>query len=194
MALGARVLGFLDPAPAGGATVALGLPCLGDEDRLAEDPALAPAAVHLANGLGSLPGRPSPRRAAFQRLEQAGYRFPPLCHPGAHLAAEVILEEGAQVMAGVIVQTGSRIGRGSILNTGARVDHDCRLGPHVHVAPGAVLSGGVVVGEGAHLGTGCAVIQNIAIGAGAVVAAGAAVRRDLAPGATLHPAKGTLKP
>jgi len=35
----------------------------------------------------------------------------------------------------------------------------CRIGSHVHVAPGATISGSISVGDGARVGTGAAVIQ-----------------------------------
>ncbi|MEE8535884.1 MAG: sugar acetyltransferase, partial [Kiloniellales bacterium] len=49
------------------------------------------------------------------------------------------------------------------------------IGAHVHLAPGATLSGGVCVGRGAHIGTGATVIQGLTIGQGSLVAAGATV-------------------
>jgi acyl-[acyl carrier protein]--UDP-N-acetylglucosamine O-acyltransferase len=72
-----------------------------------------------------------------------------------------------------------------IVNTGATVDHDCRLGDFVHVAPGAHLCGGVTVDEGALLGVGCAVAPGVRIGAWATVGAAAAVVADVPAGATV---------
>jgi UDP-perosamine 4-acetyltransferase len=71
----------------------------------------------------------------------------------------------------------------AILNTGAIVDHDCRIGAHAHVGPGARLAGLVTVGEEAHVGIGAVAIERIGIGAGALVAAGAVVIRDVPAGA-----------
>ena len=34
-----------------------------------------------------------------------------------------------------------------IIIIGAGVNHDCIIGAHVHIAPGAVLSGGVAIGK-----------------------------------------------
>jgi acetyltransferase-like isoleucine patch superfamily enzyme len=69
-----------------------------------------------------------------------------------------------------------------ILNTAAVVDHDCVIGDHVHVSPGARVAGGVTVGEGSHIGMGAIVIQGLRIGAGVLVAAGAVVLRDVPDG------------
>jgi acetyltransferase-like isoleucine patch superfamily enzyme len=59
------------------------------------------------------------------------------------------------------------------------VDHDCQLGDHVHIAPGAVLSGGVRIGAYSHVGTGASVRQDLCIGSEAIVGVGAAVIADV---------------
>ena len=84
-----------------------------------------------------------------------------------------------------MVGTGTRIKDNAIVNTRAVADHDCRIGAHVHLAPGAVLSGGVIVGNGTHVGTGAGVIQGVRIGKGCLVAAGAAVTVDVEDGAAV---------
>ena len=81
----------------------------------------------------------------------------------------------------------SDIGANSIVNTRAAVDHDCKIGETVHIAPGVTLSGNVRVGDRTHIGTGAVVIQGIFIGEDSLVAAGAVVCRDL-------PAKSRLIP
>ena len=48
--------------------------------------------------------------------------------------------------AGAIVQAGARVGEDTLINTGASVDHDCVVGPHVHVGPGVTLSEDEAVG------------------------------------------------
>jgi len=75
------------------------------------------------------------------------------------------------------------------------VDHDCQIGDHVHIAPGAALSGSVMMGEGCHVGVGATVMQGKTIGQGAVVGAGAVVVDDVAPGVTVYgvPAREMLK-
>ena len=52
-------------------------------------------------------------------------------------------------------------GNGAIINTGSCVDHDCEIQNFVHIAPGCVLSGNVILRERVWLGTGSTVIQNI---------------------------------
>jgi UDP-perosamine 4-acetyltransferase len=104
-----------------------------------------------------------------------GYEWVSIVHPRAWVHASVEIGAGAAIMAGAIVQPDAVIGRHAIVNTAASVDHDCRVGDFVHIAPGARLAGGVVVGDGAHVGIGSSVIEGVEIGPGALVAAGAVV-------------------
>jgi UDP-perosamine 4-acetyltransferase len=59
------------------------------------------------------------------------------------------------------------------------IDHDCNVGAHVHIAPGAALSGNVRIAIGAHIGTGATIIQSTRIGAWSLVGAGAVVIRNV---------------
>jgi UDP-perosamine 4-acetyltransferase len=79
-----------------------------------------------------------------------------------------------------VIQADASIGANSLINTGARVDHDCVIDEHVHIAPGAVLSGGVAVGTRSHIGVGATVIQRVCIGKCCLIAAGAVVVSDVA--------------
>ena len=155
----------------------LGAPSLGDDESISAHP---PSTVVLANGVGSV-GNMGPRRDVFERFSARGYQFPFLVHPSAIVADDVILEPGCQIMAGAVVQIGTFVGVNSIVNTRTSVDHDCRIGAHVHLAPGVTVSGGVVIGDGAHLGPGVTVIQGIHIARAARVAAGAVVVNNVAP-------------
>lgn len=168
-----QVLGFTSP----GAEVAaiLGVERVGDDDALGRYPA---GEVVLANGLGSV-GSSDLRRELFLRFSAQSYSFPTIVHPSAVVASSVSFGSGVQVLAGAVVQPGCRIRENVILNTRSSLDHDCTIGAHAHVAPGATLSGGVVVGEGAHIGTGASVIQGVEIGERSVVGSGAAVVRDV---------------
>jgi UDP-perosamine 4-acetyltransferase len=57
----------------------------------------------------------------------------------------------------------------------------------VHVAPGAVLCGGVEVGDFAFLAASCTLHSNVRIGERALVASGAVVSRSLEAGGTYLP-------
>jgi UDP-perosamine 4-acetyltransferase len=142
-------------------------------------PVIAADEVERLRGVGSS----AARRHVFERLLAAGFELPPIVHASAVVSPWAELGRGAQVLAGAIVNAGTVVEDDVILNTGAIVDHDCRIGAHAHVGPGARLAGLVTVGEEAHVGIGAVAIERIGIGAGALVAAGAVVIRDVPAGA-----------
>lgn len=166
------VLGIVDPSPT--LTSVLGIPVLGD-DLLLER--YSPDEIILVNGLGSLEPE-SLRMILFKKYKDRGFNFNTLIHPSAILAKTTCLGEGVQIMAGSIVQPDCVIGDNSIINTRTSIDHDVRIGAHVHLAPGVTLSGHVQVRDKVHIGTGASLIQGIDIGEASMIAAGTVVIRD----------------
>ncbi|KYP11480.1 MAG: acetyltransferase [Limnobacter sp. CACIAM 66H1] len=155
-----------------------GLKVLGGDNVLTE---FEPEEVSLMLGVGPLP-RNNLRERLFDLWSGRGYNFPALVHPASWVAPDVMLHRGVQIMAGAIIQPGTLIGENSTINTHASVDHDCTLGKHVHVAPGATICGSVCVGDSAFIGAGSTVIQQLDIGTKALVGAGTTVIRNLKPG------------
>jgi len=174
-----EIIGIVDHDPAKHGTRLLGIPVIGDDNLVLTH---APDTIRLVNGLGSANSL-KPRRALFEKFSTAGYRFASVIHPAVIIGREVTLGEGVQLMARVTLQPGVSIASDTIINTAATADHDCRIGAHTHVAPGAVLCGGVQVGDEVHLGSGSTIIQNIRIGCGTLVAAGSVVTCNLHAGA-----------
>jgi UDP-3-O-[3-hydroxymyristoyl] glucosamine N-acyltransferase len=85
-------------------------------------------------------------------------------------------------MAGAVVSADARLGDICIINSNAVVSHDCVLGRNVHMAPGAVLAGRVVVGESSTVGMAATVYLGLRIGSNVVVQNGCHIFRDLADG------------
>lgn len=170
---GATILGVV--APLTDAHSIPGLDHLGDDDAVVQ---FTPDSVLLANGVGSV-APPLQRRALFELFKRRGYQFVTIRHPFSSVARDARLDEGAQIMAGAVVQTGADVGANVIINTRASIDHECRIGDHCHIAPGATLSGSVHIGIGVHVGTGATIIQGMQIGDGAMIGAGAVVVRNV---------------
>ncbi|KLU62646.1 putative acetyltransferase EpsM [Peptococcaceae bacterium CEB3] len=179
----ADILGLTDAdtASPGVGRHVLGVPVLGGDSQVPEH---SPEDIRLVNALGSV-GRIGKRREIFQHFKALGYSFASVFHPAAIISRLTELGEGVQLMAGVVVQAGVVLGDNVLVNTRASVDHDCRIGAHAHLAPGAILSGGVTLGEGVHVGTGAVIIQGITVGEGSVIGAGAVVIRDVPSGVTV---------
>ena len=170
-----EILGIVDADPSKKWQELMGVPVIGSDEEVMK---YSPQSVRLVNGIGSV--RVSKlRRQIFENFKSKGYQFERVIHPSSIIAGDVELSEGAQIMAGVIIQTGSTVGANTIINTRASVDHDCQIGNHIHISPGSVLSGGVVVGENVHIGTGAVIIQGVQIGANSLVAAGAVVIQNV---------------
>lgn len=176
--LGKTIIGLTDADPARKGCHVLECPVLGGDDVLA---AHTPDDIFLVNGLGG--GRSMDLRATvYARLRDMGYRFAPVAHPAAWISRHAEISAGVQVMAGAIIQAGTTVEENAIVNTRASVDHDCHIGAHSQIAPGAVLCGGVQIGPRTLVGAGATVVQNVRIGQDCVVGAGAAVTADVADG------------
>src|SRR3990167_3975268 len=111
---------------------------------------LLPSDIVLVNGFGSV-DIPKLRQQQFEKLEKNGFAFLSVKHKTAYCASDVVLQKGVQLLARSTILTGSKIGSNAIINTSASIDHDCILGSHVHIAPGAILSGGVQIEDACHI-------------------------------------------
>ena len=173
--MGIQVIGFLDNDAALQGKEIFGIPILGKDEEIVR---YQSDEVKLVNGIGSV-GVATLRRSVYEKFKAQGFYFRQVIHPFAVISQRAVLEEGVQVMAGAVINIGSRIGEDTIINTRASVDHDCRIGRHVHIAPGCTLSGGVSVGDETLIGTGSSVIQGISIGQRCLIGAGGNVLRDV---------------
>ena len=172
------VAGILDPARRPGDSV-FDVPVLGDDEWLADRD---PRAMLLANGAGAVPWQDL-RRRLFERFSARGFGFVNVMHPSAVVGRDGDLGEGCQVMAGCVLQCRVRVGRNSVINTRVSVDHDCVVGEHVFVGPGATLCGEVRVGDHTFVGSGAVLLPGVTVGSHAVIGAGAVVTRAVADGA-----------
>jgi sugar O-acyltransferase (sialic acid O-acetyltransferase NeuD family) len=125
------------------------------------------------------------RQVLAEQLKSAGLLLPSLIHPTAAVSASANLSEGCQILAHAVVAADVEMGTVCIVNNSANVDHDCRLGSGVHIAPGAVLCGCVTVADNAMVGAGAVVLPRLRIGIGALVGAGAVVNRDVPDGSVV---------
>lgn len=142
--------------------------------------------VELVNGLGYLPRNPR-RKELFLEFKEKGYQFASVIADSATVSQLANLGEGVQILQGSIVQAGSIIGDNSIINSRSVVEHECAIGSHNHIAPGAVLCGNVQTQEQVFVGSNSTVTQTLTIGADTVIGAGAIVSRNLPSGHIVYP-------
>ena len=70
------------------------------------------------------------------------------------------------------------LGKNVFINTGAIIEHDCKIGDHSQVGPGAMLSGGVQI-KGCFIGIGSKINQNITVGENSVIGSGSVVVKNV---------------
>ncbi len=122
-------------------------------------------------------------RLATLALNQ-GYQLVNAISPKATISPSAVLGSGIAIMAGVVINAETQIDDLAIINTGATVDHDCRIGKAVHIAPQCALAGNVKVGKQSFIGIGSKVIPDIEIGENVMIGAGAVVIKNIKSEAT----------
>ena len=183
--LGCEIIGVCDPhLTKANITAWRGIPVLADDSCIDD---YSPAAIGLVNAVGQKVNDPL-RKSVYLKFKQKGYYFPQLIHPFSFVDKTVILDEGVQIMAGAVVQPDVAIGANTIINSRSIIEHDCVIGDHVHIAPGASLCGQVFVRNQSFIGAGATIIQNIQIGENALIGAGVSVVRNVFAGQRILPA------
>lgn len=66
-----------------------------------------------------------------------------------------------QIMSGAYIADSVQLGVNILFNTGCQVDHDCTIGDHCIISPGAILCGGVKLGEACFVGAGAIIIEGV---------------------------------
>jgi sugar O-acyltransferase (sialic acid O-acetyltransferase NeuD family) len=169
-----RTIGYTDLRDNG---PILGIPYLGGDDVL-KDLKGSDQVLSAAIGIGNT-SLSRKRMYLKKRLGDLGFPLPPIISPHSVVNEDTRIGSGTVVFDGAVVNSGARIHDCCIVNTHSTVEHDCIIADNVHIAPGANLSGGVVVGENTLVGAGATVIQNVRICHDCVIGAGAVVVRDI---------------
>ncbi len=174
---GVHIEGIVDPAIAVGTSI-FGVPVVGDDHYLDN---VSPDQAAVINGIGGRPSNDVRKRVSLA-LKAKGFEFHSAHHPAAIIGRQCILTPGSQIMAGAVLQCGVSLGENVVINTRASIDHDCLVGAHSFIAPGAVLCGSVQVGEGVFIGAGAVIMPEVKIGAGAIIGGGAVVIKHVPAG------------
>jgi sugar O-acyltransferase (sialic acid O-acetyltransferase NeuD family) len=175
-----RVTAFVDDNPALHGQVLNGIPVISPVQALQH---------HAGSAFVVAIGAPAVRARVAARLLAQGFAPATLVDPGVRLSRFVEVGEGTVICAASTLTTNIRLGRQVQINLDCTVGHDVVMHDYATLAPGAHVSGWVVLEEGAYVGTGAVIINGTAdapliIGAGSVVGAGACVTRSLPAGIT----------
>lgn len=106
-------------------------------------------------------------------------------HPDTFISKYFNLGTGNFIASSVSINALVSIGDFCILNTGCIIEHECKIGNAVHIAPGAVLSGNVEVGDLSFVGANAVVKQGVKIGSNVIVGAGSVILKDIADNLTI---------
>lgn len=122
---------------------------------------------------------------------EKGFRLARVVHPGAIVAADVMVGEGSVIAAGAVINPNVKIGENVIVNTSASIDHECEIDDGVHISPGVHLAGRVQVGRATWVGIGAVVADRVQIGSQTIIGAGAVVVNNIPDGVVAYgiPAK-----
>lgn len=168
-----EVVAFVDNIVRSGNENIKGIPILGDHSVLAALLASGVRGAIVAVSMNDI------RSAHFEKLRGMGFELINAVHPTASIAPTVKLGSGVTVAIGAIISTGVSISNDAIINTGAIVDHEGRIGEHVHVGSGCSLAGRVTVRRSALVGIGSVVRENVTIGENSIIGAGSVVLEDV---------------
>jgi len=113
-------------------------------------------------------------------------------HQFSSVSPSANLGDGVFINAGVVVNALVEVKEGSICNSSCLIEHECIIGRYAHVAPGAVLAGGVTVGDYSFIGANSVIRQGIKIGSNVIIGAGAVVVKDIPDNSIIigNPGKG----
>ncbi|TGN07997.1 acetyltransferase [Leptospira ilyithenensis] len=175
-----NVDGIIDPNMKEGTQV-FGITVIGDDSFILS---LNPSEIRLINGIG-VQKNTNKRKEIYEEWTFLGYEFLGGIHPSALISSECSLSSSAQIMAGAVLQNRVIIKDNAVINTRASIDHDCSIGKHAFVSPGAIVCGGVTIGDSAFVGAGAILLPGLIIGENAVIGAGAVVTKNVPPNVCL---------
>lgn len=116
----------------------------------------------------------------YSEVQNAGFKFPTVLSPFAHVSPHATIGHGTIVMHGAIVNAGARVGKNCILNSNSLIEHDVHVEDHCHISTGAILNGNTSIGAGAFIGSRAIIREGVSIGTNSLIGMGLAVRHDVA--------------
>jgi sugar O-acyltransferase (sialic acid O-acetyltransferase NeuD family) len=105
-----------------------------------------------------------------------------LISQSASISKSAIIGNGTFVNKNVSINAFVKIGANVILNTACIIEHDCEIADNVHIGPGAVLAGNVIVGKRSFIGANSVIKQGVSIGKDVIVGAGTVVLNNISDG------------
>lgn len=154
----------------------MGLPAVGNDDRLEE--LMKEGYTDAFIAIGSV-GDTTVRKKLYLELKRIGFHIPNIIDKSSTVSKYAVLGEGIYIGKKAAVNAYAVIGNCAIINTASIIEHQCIIGDFVHAASGSTLCGNVKVGAETHIGAGSIVKQGIHIGSGTMIGMGSVVLKDI---------------
>jgi len=106
-------------------------------------------------------------------------KFAKIIHPKSIIAKSVKIEGNCFIGTNTVINSNSYIYHSSIINTSVTLDHDCICNYGVHLSPGVIIGGKVVIKNKTWIGLGSKIINNIKIGSNVIIGAGSVVVKNI---------------
>jgi sugar O-acyltransferase (sialic acid O-acetyltransferase NeuD family) len=171
-----ELLGYLDDDPALHGCFIGGVQVVGPIEAAHDFPQ---AAVVVATGR---PGDYLSRRRIVERLALDDHRYATIVHPAAVVPPSTVLACGTVLLAGVVCTTAVRLGRHVAVMPGTVLTHDDVIDDYVTIAAGARVGGSVRISTGAYVGSGVLIREGLSIGSWSLVGMGSVVTRSVPAG------------
>ncbi len=143
-----KLLGFVDDDPGRTDTTIDGLPVLGPIDTVRPH-----TDTRLVVGTGR-PDNYTSRLRIVRRLALPTDRYASIVHPDASISYSTTIGAGTVVLAGTVTTTSVRIGNHVAIMPGVVLTHDDLIEDYATLTSGVRLGGTVHIGTGAYIGGG----------------------------------------
>ena len=122
----------------------------------------------------------------YKQLKNKNFKLPTLIHKKSNISKTSKIKDGCHIFANTNIGPNTQINECSIINNNSNVDHDCKIGKAVHIAPGAILCGGISVGDFTLVGANATILPYLKIGSNCIIGAGAIVTKNLKSGTIFY--------
>ncbi len=173
----AEVLGFIDDTQPAGREVVPGQHTLGPLNEALVSPHLNPHAVQMVFAIGYSNMRL--RRAALNRVLDAGYRLVTVVHPRAVVEPGAQLGAGCVVMANAVVDQQVSVGAACFLDIGVRLTAGTTVGCNNYFSTGTATGSRVRIGDDCFFGMDCTITTEVQMGSNLFVNAKTLVPRNV---------------
>lgn len=97
----------------------------------------------------------------------------------ANLSRNVSCGTGNIILPFVQMGVNLLIGDGNIIFSNSVIEHDCKLGNNINIAPGVSIAGHVVIEDNVYIGVGSSICDGVTIRKNSVIGAGSIVLKDV---------------